>query len=204
MMRGIKSLALVLALTFIGFSFGCTGENSGKAGVSPTEQVQWKPDGIISPGEYWMNFSSRDGTFSAFFRVENGTLFVGMKARTHGWLAMGFGGSVGMKNIDIVIAYVLLNGVAKISASYSTGFAGLHVSDTTLGGSFDVISYGGMEDENWTVVEFSRKLDTGDRYDFVVTPEKPFRVIWAYGLVDDFLSMHVSAASTFINPEVVE
>ncbi|WP_297510459.1 DOMON domain-containing protein [Thermococcus sp.] len=200
MMRGPKFLAVVLVLALLTFSPGCVNQTGGKSSTSTTtQQVQWKPDGLINPGEYRANFSSGDGTFQAFFRVENGTLFVGMRARTHGWLAVGFGGSGGMKNTDIVIAYVLPNGTVRISDSYSTGFAGPHNPDTVLGGSFDIISYGGREDENWTVVEFSRKLDTGDNYDFKIPADGSFRVIWAYGLVDDFLSMHVSAGSTFVS-----
>ncbi|WP_297438893.1 DOMON domain-containing protein [Thermococcus sp.] len=134
----ILNLMVIIGMVIVA---GCIG------GVKPSGQsetpVPWNPDGVIKHGEYQYNFSA--GDFTAFFRVENGTLFVGMKARTRGWLAIGFGGSQGMKNTDIVIAYVLPNGTVRIRDDYSTGFAGPHNPDTTYGGMEDIISYGGRE-----------------------------------------------------------
>ena len=198
MMKGIKPLALVLAIALLAASTGCMSER-GAPGRPDTPTVPWKPDGAISPGEYSVNFTADNGEFSAFFRVENGTLFVGMKAETRGWLAVGFGGGPGMKKTDIVIAYVLPNGTVKISDDYSTGFAGPHNPDTFYGGEESIISYGGGEEGDFTVVEFSRKLDTGDSYDFEIPANGSFRVIWAYGRTDDFLSDHVKAGQTYIS-----
>ncbi len=172
---------------------GCIGAKpSGQSGIP----VPWNPDGVIEHGEYQYNFST--GDFSAFFRVENGTLFVGMKARTRGWLAIGFGGGPGMKKTDIVIAYVLPNGTVRIRDDYSTGFAGPHNPDTAYGGKENIISYGGREEGDFTVVEFSRKLDTGDPYDFSVPLNESFRVVWAYGTMDDFLSDHLNAGQFYL------
>ena len=156
------------------------------------ETVTWIPDGVISSGEYSVHYSG-DG-LDLYLRVENESLMVGIMARTRGWVAVGFGGGPGMKDTDIVIAYVLPNGTVRISDEYSTGFSGPHNPDRIYGGSFDITSYGGKE-ENVTVVEFSRPLKTGDRYDFQINLGEEFRVVWAYGSVDDFLSMHSKAGS---------
>ncbi|WP_297438891.1 hypothetical protein [Thermococcus sp.] len=48
------------------------------------------------------------------------------------------------------------------------------------------------------MVEFSRKLDTGDPYDFSVPLNESFRVIWAYGTMDDFMSDHVNAGQFYL------
>lgn len=157
--------------------------------------MSWNPDGVIRKGEYQRAY--RDGGFELYLRVENGTLMVGMRAPTRGWLAAGFGGEGGMKGADIVIAYVLPNGTVMVSDEYSTGFSGPHNPDEVYGGADDVLSYGGSEGPDYTVVEFSRKLDTGDKYDFKIPPAGKFRVIWAYALEDDFLSMHAKAGSFY-------
>jgi hypothetical protein len=115
--------------------------------------------------------------------------------------AIGFGGGPGMKNTDIVIAYVLPNGTIVISDSYSTGFSGPHNPDTFLGGHDNILSYDGREDENGTVVEFSRPLNTGDKYDYQIPLGKSFRVIWAYGPVDDLQSMHIKAGHFYVTLE---
>ncbi len=165
-----------------------------------TEPVQWIANGKISSGEYTVE--KNVGEMSLHFRVENDTLYVGISAETHGWVAIGFGGGPGMRNTDIVIAYVLPpNGTVEISDSYSTGFSGPHNPDTFLGGHTDILSYGGREDENGTVVEFSRPLNTGDGYDYVIPTEESFRIIWAYGPTDDFQSMHIKAGHIYVTLE---
>ncbi len=190
-MRKLFNVVLLVGVLLIA---GCIdGVNPRQRGGNP---IPWKPDGRIEPGEYSYNFSS--GDFSTFFRVENGTLFVGIMAQTHGWLAVGFGGGPGMKDTDIVIAYVLPNRTVRIRDDYSTGFAGPHNPDTSYGGEEDILSYGGSEKGDFTIVEFSRKLDTGDPYDFTVPLNRSFRVIWAYGIVDDFLSDHTNAGQFYV------
>ncbi|ASJ02437.1 hypothetical protein A3L09_03795 [Thermococcus profundus] len=138
---------------------------------------------------------------SIYLRAENDTLYVAISSETRGWVAIGFGGGPGMKNTDIVIAYVLPNGTVEIRDSYSTGFSGPHNPDTFLGGRDDIASYGGRENENGTVVEFSRPLKTGDEYDYPVPIGRPFRVIWAYGPTDDFQSMHIKAGHVYVTLE---
>lgn len=194
--KRVTIIAIVILIpTIVLLSLGCLGTSKNNP-HSQTEPIQWVPDGKISSGEYTVE--KNVGEMSIYFRVENGTLYVGISAETHGWVSIGFGGGPGMKNTDIVIAYVLPNGTVKISDSYSTGFSGPHNSDTFLGGHNDILSYGGREDENGTVVEFSRPLDTGDKYDYQIPLEKPFRVIWAYGPTDDFQSMHIKAGHVYV------
>lgn len=192
----ITLVPLILSLLLL--SSGCISSPANPPTHTGGPESPWAPDGAIKGGEYTLNRSTADGSFWLFLRVENGTLFVGMKARTRGWLAVGFGGGLGMKETDIVIAYVLPNGTVMIRDDYSTGFAGPHNPDTEYGGREDVVSYGGREAGDFTIVEFSRRLDTGDRYDFEIPLGESFRVIWAYGSMDDFLSDHSRAGGFYI------
>ncbi|MBP1912030.1 DOMON domain-containing protein [Thermococcus stetteri] len=183
-------------LSLIVLISGCIGFSKSSQKASSNN---WRPDGVIESAEYQYSFSTEG--LSVFFRVENSTLYVGISSETHGWVAIGFGGGPGMKNTDIVIAYVLPNGSVEISDSYSTGFSGPHNPDTFLGGNDDILSYGGREDENGTVIEFSRPLITGDKYDYPIPIGRPFRVIWAYGPTDDFQSMHIKAGQVYVTLE---
>ena len=57
------------------------------------------------------------------------------------------------------------DGTVKVVDAYSTGPTGPHPADTDQGGSDDIISFGGKESDGKTVIEFVRKLDTGDDKD---------------------------------------
>ena len=185
-------LGIVLFMLLV-LSAGCINEaEKSNETIKSNETLKWVPDGVISKGEYEVHYPG-DG-FDLYLRVENNSLRVGIVAQTRGWVAVGFGGGPGMRNTDMVIAYVLPNGTVRISDEYSTGFSGPHNPDQIYGGSFDITSYGGREG-NATVVEFSRPLKPGDRYDFQIKMGEEFRVIWAYGPFDDFLSMHSKAGS---------
>lgn len=121
-----------------------------------------------------------------YFCVENDIFYVGIFVEIYGWVVIGFGGGFGMRNIDIVIVYVFFNGIGEISDLYLMGFFGLYNFDMFFGGYIDILFYGGCEDENGIVVEFLRLLNIGDGYDYVIFIEEFFRIIWVYGLIDDF------------------
>jgi hypothetical protein len=66
---------------------------------------------------------------------------------------------------------------------YSTGNYGPHVEDTMLGGKDDILESGGASDGTHTVIEFKRRLNTGDRFDKALAPGGRISIIWA--MADD-------------------
>ncbi|NOQ54666.1 MAG: hypothetical protein GQ558_08700, partial [Thermoplasmata archaeon] len=64
-----------------------------------------------------------------------------------------------------------------------------HPPDTDQGGTFDIISFGGTEEDGWTTIEFVRNMTTGDGKDKAI-PEGELKVIWAMGSSDDWNSKH--------------
>ncbi|WP_367883847.1 DOMON domain-containing protein [Thermococcus peptonophilus] len=120
-----ESITVLIFLSLMSqiLSMGCLGTPEEVSSIK-TGLTEWVPDGKISNGEYTVEKDL--GEMSLHFRVENDILYVGISAETHGWVAIGFGGGPGMKNTDIVIAYVLPNGTVEISDSYSAGFSGPH------------------------------------------------------------------------------
>lgn len=158
------------------------------AGLAP-----WVPDGVVSPGEYQGEASYAGGAFKVYWRVEDGYIYIALVGRTEGWVAIGFEPTTMMKDADMVIAYVAPDGTVHIDDQYSTGATGPHKSDTELGGTMDIEEYGGKEENGVTVVEFKRKLSTGDPYDKDLAGKDVVRIIWALGPGDDFTSKHFQA-----------
>jgi hypothetical protein len=114
-----------------------------------------------------------------------------MKAPTSGWIAIGFGAETLMKNADIIEGFVK-DGKLSIVDMFSTGDFGPHPPDTQLGGTNDILDSAGQNINGFTIVEFKRKLDSGDKYDKPLLPGKN-KIIWAYGTDPVFTLKHSAA-----------
>ncbi len=161
--------------------------------TTSTGMAEWVPDGVVSPGEYEGEASYADGAFQVYWRVNGDYIYIAMVGETTGWVAIGFEPTTMMKDADIVIGYVALDGTVHVDDQYSTGATGPHKSDTSLGGTMDIEEYGGREDNGVTVIEFKRKLTTGDPYDKDLAGKAAIQIIWALGPGDDFTSKHFKA-----------
>jgi hypothetical protein len=144
--------------------------------VTPAAGLNWVTDGVISEGEYPQTRTY--GNCSIYWSNDSDYIYVGLKAKTAGWVAVGFGAETFMKNADIIMGSVK-DGVLTIADTFSMGEFGPHPPDTQLGGTDDILTSAGKFDNGYTVVEFKRKLDTGDKFD------KPLvkginKIIWAY------------------------
>ena len=138
--------------------------------------IKWVADGVISPDEYQQ--SKTYGDFSISWSNDNDYVYIGMKAKTAGWVAVGFGAETLMKNADIIEGSVS-DGKLTIADMFSPNVVGQHPPDTELGGTDDILASAGKFDNGYTTIEFKRKLDTGDKFD------KPLvkginKIIWAY------------------------
>jgi len=204
-----RTVALVLAILLTWAPAGCQAPvpqaepipqpPAPAAGIEPADQqaatdggvIAWAADGVITPGEYQKNKSF--GDFELHWTTDDLYLYMGMKAKTAGWVAVGFDPSSLMKDADIVQGFVK-DGALSIADQYSTGQFGPHPADTQLGGTDDMLASGGKSDSGYTTIEFKRKLDTGDKYD------KPLhkgsnKIIWAYGSDPQFTIKHFARGS---------
>jgi hypothetical protein len=183
--RTLKIVILVASLTLL--LSGCTQESQPPAATPPAKSVGWKGDGLISEGEYpkHKNF----GKLEVFWKTDGEFLYMALKGQTKGWVAIGFEPSSSMKDADMVIAWVE-NGEVKAVDAFSTGLFGPHPPDEELGGKYDLTEIGGREENGITVIEFKRKLDTGDEYDKVLKKGEVTRIIWALANGDSFSLRH--------------
>ncbi|MDF0589579.1 DOMON domain-containing protein [Candidatus Methanocrinis natronophilus] len=171
-------------------SSGCTGPREDGAGpsreaVEMAVTAEWAPDGVISEGEYARKISLSGGIFEVFWKNDAETLYMAIKGETGGWVSIGFDPSVWMRDADIVIGYVDDEGEVYARDAYSTGNYGPHPPDTDLGGTDDLLEYGGSEKDGFTVIEFKRKMETGDEFDRALRSGETVNIIWGISYSDD-------------------
>lgn len=156
-------------------------------------------DGVIKEGEYDTQYPLQEGAVKVYVKLEPPFISVGIVAPTKGWVGIGFDPISVMDQADMVIGWVDSGGNPHALDCFSTGLFGPHPPDTELGGTNDLVSFGGREEGGNTVVEFKRPLRTSDPYDKPIDPSKPLKIIWAYGETDNFDDMHTASGSAEIN-----
>ncbi len=170
-----------------------TVPESGPGSVAPTEttvpqSVPFNADGVITAGEYTDNQTY--GDFQIYWNNDDKYVYVAMKAKTIGFVAVGIQPGVTMLNADIILGFVK-DGKTQVFDLYSTGAFGPHPQDTELGGTNDVLQSGGGEDGQYTIIESKRALNTGDKDDNVLV-KGTNKIIWAYGPNKDLNLKHSS------------
>jgi hypothetical protein len=153
---------------------------------SPSE---WIPNGNIEENEYTHNALFADGSLEIYWKNDNEYFCMALKGQSKGWLAVGFEPSFRMKDADMIFGWVTEREVIVLDL-YSTGPYGPHPPDTELDGSNDIFEYGGKEGETNTVIEFKRKLNTGDVYDEPLSQGQTITIIWAMATSDSLNTQH--------------
>ncbi|ACJ16364.1 DOMON [Thermococcus onnurineus NA1] len=189
----MKRALLGLVFVFVVFLSGCIGGESisttSSSVSTATTLSEWKADGVIGENEYSHKLSLANDKFVVYWRNDEEYLYVALKGQTTGWVAIGFEPSVAMKDADMIFGWVQDGQIVVIDA-YSTGTYGPHPPDGELGGTNDILAFAGKEENGYTVIEFKRKLDTGDKYDKVFKPGQKIKFIFAMADVDDFTTKH--------------
>ena len=149
--------------------------------------IQWDADGVITHGEY--TGVQVYGDYEIHWASDKEYIYIGMRAKTSGWVSVGFDATpaTGMANADMILGVVNGDDVV-ISDEFGTGPT-THKPDTELGGTNDILEFGGMEQGGFTTIEFRRALDTGDPYDAVLT-EGTITIIWAYSSSKSLTAYH--------------
>ncbi len=145
---------------------------------------------------YKLAFQSGDD-FKLFYYVKDENIYFKMVGKTKGYVAIGFKPTSKMKDADIIIGYVLNNGV-NVFDLYSTGEFGPHPEDVILGGKHNIFSVLGEEKGEYTIIEFARALDTKDKYDALLTLDEDIKIIWAISGKDDINAKHTKRGSGVI------
>ena len=122
------------------------------------------------------------------WKVEGSSLTVRIRARSTGWVAVGFEPSQAMKDANFIIGYVK-DGKVNLRDDFGTE-RGKHTADTKLGGNSDVNAISGSEKNGITEITFSIPLDSGDAYDKPLRQGNEYSILLAYGKTDSFSAGH--------------
>ncbi|MHA1206696.1 MAG: DOMON domain-containing protein [Candidatus Hodarchaeales archaeon] len=168
----------------------------------PDQGVPILIDGVITSGEYSYTQILSDGDFILHWRTEGTTISFGIEGNTNGWVTIGINPSFMMLDADMYFGWVTSNGSVVVIDAYATGPTGPHPADIDLGGTNDVLAYNGSENEQTTIIEFSRLLVTTDSaYDNSLPQTGSIKMIWAIGASDSFDAPHVKRGSLQWNLE---
>lgn len=127
------------------------------------------------------------------WRILGENIDIILSAPTTGWIAVGFDPSRMMKDADILIGYVENNEVF-MRDDFGAGNT-KHKADTELGGTDDITITGGSEIDGKTTLEFSIPLNSRDSNDRILEQGEEYKLIFAYGKKDDFVSYHKTRTS---------
>jgi hypothetical protein len=178
-----SKLILMISVILGAFFAGCA-EQPEEGATFQTVTADWVPDGIISEGEYAQKIVFSEGIFEVHWKNDAENLYMAMKGETEGWVAAGFEPEVLMKDADMIMGWVD-DGKASAMDAYSTGNYGPHLPDAYLGGTDDILEFGGSEKDGFTVIEFSRKMDTSDEFDKAFESGQTDSMIWGTSDLDD-------------------
>jgi hypothetical protein len=163
--------------------------------TSPSD-VLWQPDGVITTGEY--SGSNNYGAYTVHWRSDAQFVYIGISAKTNGWVSLALQPGSRMKDSDMLFGFVK-DAKTEVMDLFCTDNLGSHPEDKELGGSNDVISFGGKEQDGLTIIEIKRLLNTGDKYDLSIQKGLN-KIIWAYGSGDNPAIKHAARGYGEINP----
>jgi len=196
---------LVGILLFLALFTGCTSTSapdstpieipSSLPTPTPPLTEEWSADGIIKVREY--HGSNNYGDYTIHWRSDEQYIYIGMTAKTDGWVAMALQPGSRMKDADMVFGFVK-DGSVEVQDLYSTSDFGPHPPDSELGGTDDILAFGGREEGGFTTIEFKRALTATDKYDISIQ-KGVNRIIWAYGSSDSLAIKHSTRGYGEIN-----
>ena len=168
-------------------SVSATAAPAEKKPLLTQKPGEWKADGVIADNEY--SKTQVIGEIEVYSRIDNDVVRLALKAKTNGYVAIGFDPSEKMKDADMVLGFVK-DGKAVVTDMFSTGLTGPHPPDDQQGGRQDVTVFGGSKKDGVTIIEFERKLVTGDSLDKAIKIGDN-RIIWAVGDNETATTKHV-------------
>lgn len=168
------------------------GETVSEAPETQSDAIEpaaqgFAADGAILAGEY--DDRTEVAGVNVYWSNSAETLRVGLVSSGSGYLAIGFDPEDGMEGANFIVGYID-DGKVYIRDDYGTGTTS-HAADTERGGQDNILSSGGAEWADQTIIEFVIPLDSGDAMDKPLLPGSTYTILVAYhDLLDGFEVRH--------------
>ncbi|MBN1246127.1 MAG: hypothetical protein JXC32_00625 [Anaerolineae bacterium] len=154
----------------------------------PDDTIVWMADGLITEGEY--TDQADFGDIRIWWQHDGEFLYLAMEGDTTGWVAVGINPQNRMQGANYMFGYVA-DGIARLWDAYGTAPTGAnHPPDAELGGTDDVVTFTGEEQNGVTRFEIQIPLDSGDQYDQPLAAGNSYPIIVAIGGEDAFNAYH--------------
>ncbi len=151
---------------------------------STAEEATWAADGVILENEY--TYQEDFSGLRLWWTNDATYLYFAVEGDTSGWVAVGFDPERRMQGANFLFGYISEDGISLWDA-YGTAPTGPnHPPDEDLGGTVDIITSAGVEENGVTRFEIQIPLDSGDAYDKVLEPGQTYPFIIAMGSEDSF------------------
>jgi len=108
-----------------------------------------------------------------------GNISFELDVATTGWIAIGFSNDGYMANSDMIMGYIDQKGIPIVEDRWAVGRS-LPELDTNLGGTNDLTNISGYLISGRTNIKFTRKLKTGDKYDYEIIQGKSYKILLAF------------------------
>jgi hypothetical protein len=133
------------------------------------------------------SFTNAAGTYIAEWQIVDQFITITFQGQTPttGWLGFGINGQNQMPGGDVVVGWIDPNtNQATLIDRYAQQRA-MPPADTDLGGTNDILNFTGRNEQrngqNWMIFTYTRKLNTGDRFDVALDPTQTTYLLWALG-----------------------
>ena len=149
-----------------------------------------KADGKIDAKEYDNSFKGKNVPVTVNYTIDGDTIYFGLECETTGWCGIGWNPTGSKKSgADMIMAFIDKGKVqfADLLQGRATGAPDL---DTDEGGKDNILTKAAAQNGKTLVVEFSRKLDTGDKKTDVVIKKGENVFLLAIGDKPDFGDRH--------------
>lgn len=200
-MKASIILFMMILLALLVMASGCAADPHATpappslADESPVP-VDWNPDGIIKPGEYRYRQALSE-SMELHLTTTNDMIRIGLAGRAAGWIGIGLGTPRMMAGVDYIAGYVDGENVVVWDLFSESPRCPIQM-DTDIGGSNDILRYGGQQADDVTIIEFERLFASGDEYDYEIRAGDPIAIIWALSESNSMTVPHRERGSTTI------
>ena len=106
----VMIIIITIFLMFVGqvIAIQKTGQSTQSATPRIKSPKPFQPDidGVIEEQEYPQKLALKKNSFIIYWKNDHEFLYMALKAKTIGWLAMGFDPTSRMKDIDMIFGWV--------------------------------------------------------------------------------------------------